>query len=436
MIPSHPPDDAPSSSFRDPRAEGESLGSLGPRERLVAAGILAGALVARLAFALLLPPKLYWPDAIEFVTVGRRLAETGGFGGWTDRGPVYPALIALVDRLLGPDLRALRIVEALLATGGVALLGLLAIRLFGRRAGLLAAALTAFHPLLAFMPSSAYSESTAFVIMTVLLTAAYSAWERGGLGGWALAGALVGVETLVRPNAVTFLPGLLLGFFLLLRRERRGWLAPMLVASLATATVVVPWIVHCHGVHHEWFFVSTGGGRALWLGNNENATGNTSELPVIDGRTRETIQRLALPVPQDRFYRAEAFRFLREHPGRAAVLYVRKLGNLFALYPDPATRSFVGLASKLSQGLVSVLVFAGVLVALARVRSRPALWPMLLGSLTFVIPTALAYTNVRYRLFFEPCLLVAAGVGWASVRAGNRGRVRVEPQPARVAGAP
>ena len=436
MIPRKTPDDTPASSLRDPvRTEGETFPALAPRERLLAVGILAGALVARLAFALFLPPKLYWPDAIAVVKVGRHLAEAGNFAGWTDRGPVYPALIALVDRLFGPDLRVLRIVEALLATCGVALLGMTALRRFGRRVALVTLVLTAFHPLLAFMPSSGYSESTAFVVMTVLLWAADSAVERGGLARWVLVGALVGLETLIRPNAVTFLPGFLFGSFLLFRRERRAWLVPIVATSLATVVVVVPWIVRCHQVHHEWFFVSTGGGRALWLGNNENATANTSELPVIDERTRATLRRLALPAPQDRWYRAEAFRFIREHPGRAAVLYVRKLGNLFALYPDPATRSFVGLASKLSQGLVSALVFAGVLVALARVRSRPALWPMLLGSLTFVIPTALAYTNVRYRLFFEPCLLIAAGVGWASVLAPAAGRLRVDSRPSTVAGA-
>lgn len=430
------PDDTPASTPRDPvRAGGESFPALSRRERLLALGILAGALVARLAFALCLPQKLYWPDAIEFVSVGRRLAETGSFALWADRGPVYPALIALVDRLFGPDLRALRVVEALLATGGVALLGWTTLRRFGRRAALVTTVLTAFHPLFAFMPSSGYSESTAFVGMTVLLWAADSAWERGGFGRWALVGALVGFETLIRPNAVTFLPGFLFGFFLLLRRERRGWLVPVLAASLATVIVVVPWIVRCHRVHHAWFFVSTGGGRALWLGNNEHATANTSELPVVDERTQAMLLRLAMPAPQDRWYRAEAFRFMREHPGRAAALYVRKMGNLFALYPDPATRSFVGLASKLSQGVVSALVFAGVLVALARVRSHPALWPMLLGSLTFVIPTALAYTNVRYRLFFEPCLLIAAGVGWASVLAPVvAGRFPADARPSTVAG--
>lgn len=392
----------------------EGWAALGPGERVIALGILLGALVARLAFALLLPLEIRWSDAREFEQMGRYLYQEGNFSYWTQRAPGYSAFIAAVYHLIGgPDLRVLRIVEAVLATGAVAVLGLLGVRFFGRRAGLIAMALAAFHPLLAFMPSTQYSESLMFVAMMLTLLAAYSAWRSGNPWLWVLTGLLVGIQTLIRPNAITFLPGLGLGFIVLLRRARRGWLVPALLTILATGAVVTPWMVRCHRIYHRWFFVATGAGRAFWLGNNENATLVTSELPYFDPHVWTAADSAGDAIDKDRFFMAEARRFIREHPGRAAVGYAIRLRNLFALYPDPATRAYADRRSALAQGFASVVIFAGALLGLGRLRATPALLPLVLGTISFVLPTAMAYTNVRYRLFFEPCLLLLAGVGWA-----------------------
>ena len=122
--------------------------------------ILTAALCARLAFVAAAPGQLLWPDAREFEAMARLLLEQGTYGTHTLRPPGYPTLIAGVYALFGPRLLVLRVIEALLGVLAVALIGAAGARVFGRRAGLIAGALAALHPVLAFLPSIGYSENT------------------------------------------------------------------------------------------------------------------------------------------------------------------------------------------------------------------------------------------------------------------------------------
>ena len=136
--------------------------------------------------------------------------------------------------------------------------------------------------------------------------------------------------------------------------------------------------------------------------------------------SRDDLDRLPDIFSDDRYLYGKAMEFIRDHPGHAARLYLRKLGNIFALYPETLTGTYVNPASRWGQGVASVIIFAGALLALVRLRSEPALWPMVLGSLTFVLATALVLSSMRYRLIVEPVLILMAAVGFA--RAWPSGR--------------
>jgi 4-amino-4-deoxy-L-arabinose transferase-like glycosyltransferase len=382
-------------------------------------GLLALAIALRVAVVFVLPRTLQWRDAQEFEAVARDLVEHGTYGLQTLRPPGYPTLIAAVYRVFGENLLPLRLVEALLAAIAVGLIGKLGARLFGERAGMIAMALAALHPMLSFMPATGYSESTSALLYVLVVWFGFSALERGGTWRWALAGVLLGVSTLVRPNAIMLMPGLGLGFALLLHRRRRGWLVPIVVTGLAFALTLAPWMIRNHNVHHRWFFISTGGGRQLWLGNNINSTCITTEDPIMDAETKAALARLEGFFDQDRYLYGEAMRFIREHPGRAAQLYLVKLGNIFALFPETLTRTYVNAASRVTQGIASVVIFLGTLLGLRFLRREPSLWPLVLGTLSFLLPTALVFSSMRYRILFEPCLILIAGLGFARLLPGG-----------------
>jgi hypothetical protein len=66
-----------------------------------------------------------------------------------------------------------------------------------------------------------------------------------------------------------------------------------------------------------------------------------------------------------------------------------------------------------TQGIMSVLVFLGALLSLSRWRQEPALWPLAGAVVSFALVNAIFFASMRYRMAFEPCLLLMAGLGWA-----------------------
>jgi len=335
--------------------------------------ILLVALAARLAFVIALPPNFVFSDTRDYDQIARWLLDQHTFGHVPLRAPGYPAFMALVYAVSGRSVTALRCVEAVLGTLSVGLIARLGVRLFGRPSGLIAGAIAAVHPVMAFLPSAIYTENLLVFLLVVALSFAFDALDRPGLWRWAASGAWIGLAMLVRPNVIALLPGLALGFTLLAWRARRAWLRPLL------------------------------------------ATGETWIHPDPDPETAAALARLPDAFARDHYLYQESWRFIREHPARAAQLYLIELGNLYALHPETVTRTLMNRWSRATQTVASLVVFAGALMSLARWRTAPPLWPLALSALTFSLANALVYSSMRYRMVFEPCLILMAGLGWTLV---------------------
>jgi len=378
--------------------------------------VLLAALVVRVAIVALTPLSIEWPDGREYQAVARSLVEHGTYGEQTLRPPGYPTLMAGVSRMFGPSLIALRLVEALLGTASVGIVGAVGAAVFGPTAGLVAAGMMALHPILAFLPATQYSENTLVLVLALAFGAVFAGWRRGGLRYWAAAGVLFGLAALIRPNTVVLIPGLGIGSLAALRRAGRAWIGPALVAGAALALTIAPWIVRCHRVHGEWFFVATGGGRQFWLGNHARATGDTRAPALWNAAELDSLRARPDDIARERWFYEEGMRAVRADPGRAAGLYLVRLGNLFALWPETYSRtSYLNVWSRWAQGLASVAIFAGVILALLRRRDDPAVWTLAGAVVGFALVNAVFFTVLRYRMAFEPCLLWLAGAGWASL---------------------
>jgi 4-amino-4-deoxy-L-arabinose transferase-like glycosyltransferase len=375
--------------------------------------ILVLALLPRLFFVALAPDHLQFPDAREYQGVALQLYEQGSYGHFALRPPGYPTLIAAVYAVFGPHLIALRVVEAVLSVISVWLIGIVGARLFGRRAGMLSALIAALHPVLAFLPTIGYSENTLVLVAVLALGATFAAWRGGGSWLWCVSGALWGLALLVRPSTVLVLPGLALGLALALRVERRSLLVPALLCALTAALTVTPWLVRNHREHGAWFFIATGGGRQFWTGNNPRAEADSRVSGFLpDSAMASAMSRMSSEVELDRYYYRQGAAFVREHPGRAAVLYLKELRNLFAFYPETHSRLYITTWSRWAQGVASAILFAGAFLGLRFFRRDPRMWVLLLPVVSFALGSAFFFTIMRYRMTVEPCLLWMAGAGW------------------------
>jgi hypothetical protein len=238
-------------------------------------GLAVAAFVLRVAVGLSLVGT-QGGDALEYERIGHNLADGHGYSlaaappfAPTDfRLPGYPAVLALVD-LVGGSNTALVIANSLLGAAAVAILVLIANRVFPDRPvlGIWVGALAVVYPAFVTFTGVAYSENLAipavcvFIYATFLSRAPRTSWR------WILPVAATGaVVALTRPEGIALVAlGLIASAVL-----RRPPLLLALAAVAATAVAPVAWAIRNDiEVHRFEFSDPTSRDVTLLLSTND-----------------------------------------------------------------------------------------------------------------------------------------------------------------------
>lgn len=303
--------------------------SFGRRLSLIA----AAGLLARLAVILWIPTQPA-SDFWSYYHRGLNLAAHGAYEAIPGRvdatyPPLYSLLLAGVF-LLAPahTLLAAKVVNCFLGAAAIAAAGLLARRLAGERAGLLAAGLLAVFPRSLLMACLLASENLFSPLLLLLAwIVVEGATSRRAARLAALAGLVLALAALTR--SVAYYAGVLWPLSTITGRRRlRTVLGHALLLLLVQHAVMLPWALRNQATLGRFTFLSTGGGYGLFLGNNPKATGDW-----YDGRA--DLEKLA-PGIQSRGALAvsdaagtAALRWMRENPKEALRLYFVKFGLIF-----------------------------------------------------------------------------------------------------------
>jgi hypothetical protein len=159
-----------------------------------------------------------------------------------------------------------------------------------------AAAVVAIYPALLEYQGLLLTEPLASFLLAAALLAFFRAQAQPGPWIWAATGALLGALSLVRPEylAIAFLlPVLTLVRFARTGDPRQGLLGAA-VTALATVVLLVPWTIRNIVVVDRPVPVSTGGGKALYIGTHLAADGDGPKLrDLLLRREPELRRRLA-----------------------------------------------------------------------------------------------------------------------------------------------
>jgi 4-amino-4-deoxy-L-arabinose transferase-like glycosyltransferase len=213
--------------------------------------IVLSALLIRTLFAVLFTGEID-AEGTEYARIAQNLIAGNGYVGIATPGtellfpPLFSFLIAGVTLIVGDAGIAGRIVSVVFGTLLAFPVYLIAGRLFGQRAALVAAALTAFHPYLIVFSVSVFGESTFLTfLMAAVYSAMYAATKPTRLA-LAASGALYGASYLVRPEAFIYmLVGLgcfLLSRLLFARDKLRSIAGRALLMPLLFLVVAGPYI--------------------------------------------------------------------------------------------------------------------------------------------------------------------------------------------------
>jgi len=369
--------------------------------------------------------------------------------------PMFLAAVYTVSEPLGIDRwQAARVAQAVLGTVVVALLGLVAWQLFGRRTALAAMALGALFPPAIVLGGSLLTETLFCALMLAAIAAALADRRAGGDRRWLVAaGVLCGLVFLTRSNAPALMIPLLLAVAGTGERPRRGGASGRWsrsgpppgagagdgaesvttrigrAAALAgiAALVVAPWTIR-NAIELDGFApVSTEAGSALAGTYNDRARNDPRRPgawrpPARLRELRTTLDPVRRDEPaEQRALLRWSLRYMAEHPGYVASVGARNLWRLSGLAGSDwwqfsgrslslprwtATFSAVGFLAYL------VLAVAGAFTAAARSAPR-WLWlvpGLMLLSVLFVVG------ETRLRAPIDPFVVLLAALALTAWR--------------------
>jgi 4-amino-4-deoxy-L-arabinose transferase-like glycosyltransferase len=231
-------------------------------------------------------------DAHAYYALAKSLYTEGSFGGAnfhdpSDWSPGAPLLYAASFYATGGAREGTaRIVELLLGLATIVVVYLLGRRLACRPAGLLAAFAVAVYPPFIHSIGALYSEPPAMFTLPAAVLAFLWAGERERPRAWLLPGLLFGLTAMFRPEYL--LVGVAFAVLALVRiGRRRGWQPGLAAAALLVTALlipIVPWAVRNQVVLHRTVPISTGGGKALYVGTFLPADGEYQRVKAILAR--------------------------------------------------------------------------------------------------------------------------------------------------------
>ncbi len=335
--------------------------------------------------------------------------------------PMHPFVLALGDLVGLSSALSQRFLGACLGVVTVVLVGLLARRMGGPRAGILAAALAAVSPVLIEQDASLQAEGLYALLVTASLLAIHVAMNRRtSPAQLVLLGLLLGVTALTRSEAVLFVPvaGLLVAW-----RAGRPTLAGALRAvglvAVGALALLGAWAVRSSVQLHAVVLTSTNAGTLVAGGNCDAVYHGPQEglwrldcVTAVDtaGLERDEAARTQRWIDAGARY---AWDHAGEVPGVALVRVLRtwgvwdRSGQVVWESLEGRSRRWHALAGWFHLVMLPVAVAGLVIVGRRR---RPDLVLLLTPIVASVVVSALSVGNTRFRAGADPVLLVAAAI--------------------------
>ena len=405
-----------------PRGEAHALRTIGIV--VFVAFLLKLLIVWQLADHPLVQPEVGLDTTAYAELAQRVVAGDWGLGpGLYYVSPLYIYVLA-VGLALTHSFTAVRVLQVLigaLAVGGIWTM----VRSWSTpRAAWFAAALAAGTGLITFYEVLIIQASIDVALTTAALLALTWALKGRGARWYVITGIVLGLASLNRPNMVIAAAGL--AAVLLIRWRMR----PAILLAAGVLLGIAPVAIRNAVVSDQWSLVSSHGGLNFYIGNSEIATGFYHGVPGIEpdikGQSRDTrlVAEKALGRPLtdaevSDYFMNLAWTWIRENPGAASRLFLKKLGFVFhaqhiALpysYPfyvydaDTSLRFYaIGPWLLIPLGLVGLVVMW----------RRAEDWTSALVWISFVpiyaVSVAMFFVAERYRLPLMVPLCVGSGI--------------------------
>ena len=395
-----------------------------------------GALSLLVSATMILSHQPYRPayDSADYAYLASRMLDGHGYTRspgekpTAERAPLYPLFLAGVFEATGRSLRAAQLATALLGALAAMLVFALAFELWGRQAALWAGGLAAVLPPWVAASAGLFTEPLFLALeLAALLVALVFRRRPRGSRLPLLLGLLCGLAALARSNGLLMLV-VLAPAIALAAPDRRTGIKAAAVTLAAASLTLAPWAVRNAAQFDRFIPTTTQSGYSLISVFNDKSRGSNGDYRLVGPRD------VGVPLPDGARTDEAAYgqelvrasrRYAADHPlyvGKVAVLNTLRTLELW----KGASTGFVSFGANglpdsrfwrllvPSSFLLYAMALAGLVVVVRdRTLTRPPVFVYALPVL-LLVTSAFAAGALRYRLPFDPLLLVFAGVGLAT----------------------
>lgn len=346
-------------------------------------------------------------------------------GPWVWKPPGWPIALAGLHQLFGPGRVGVVFAQGLFDSGTALLAGWTAAQVTGaRRAGAIAFVLALFWP--PFFREARFMQTEPLFTLTVMLTvAAFVKFAaRPSYLAAFLTGLAAGVASLVRPNGLAPLAGLVLGWMVHRLRHLFSDVPRLAALALGALLVLAPWTLRNWRVYHAFIPVSTGGGELFYMGSTPETDGRWSHdmWGELRGKVlRAEAARVGHPLDGlevDRaLLRAGVDHWRRDFVGSATIA-AKRFWRLVFLPVTTGDRSLlrVGFFVVLL-ALYALAIPAGIAGLRAPGGARSLQGALFVAVIVNALALSIFYTNSRYFEPVRPLVLVLAAATLAELSA-------------------
>jgi len=373
------------------------------------------ALVIRVLYVIRLSPSAFSPDGGDWIHIATGIVNGMGYGGnW--RSPVYPFFLAAVFFFKAGSILLVRIAQALVDSFTCIVIYFIAKRIFDRRAGMLAALLTALYPYFIYNTGDILKETLFTFLISLSILLFYHAIERDRLILKIAAGISFGLSVLCKSTILPFYMSAFIWYIafhppqIQIKDKIRG---ALVIFSFMLLTIA-PWTIRNYFHYHHFVLVETHGPMIFWQANNPVDL-VYEDIPDLDVQrlpdeyadccnTAELNEVLKLPQFEgDKVFMRKALSFIRDNRSAYITLLRKRFFHYWRLFPRIATKRNK-LIAKLTSGWILPFGWLGIILAWKKYWRKTGLLVLLLASFTCV--HIVFWAMIRYRVPIDPFVII------------------------------
>jgi 4-amino-4-deoxy-L-arabinose transferase-like glycosyltransferase/thioredoxin-like negative regulator of GroEL len=268
--------------------------------------------------------------------------------------PLYPTFLAGIYAVSSGSLWAVRVVQAVVGAGLAVVVLRIGVLLAGAACGLVSGLVAAAYPQLIYFDGQIMKESPGVFLAGAALWLLLEAARRRGWAWSLVAGVVFALAVMARGNLLLVAPFAALWLLWVWRRGGGGLRAGVVRAGLFLAGLalgIAPVTLHNVIAGGDFVLLTSQGGANFFIGNNPYADGASGRPPSLRKHPRfergdfeyeaeRALGRELKPSEVSRYWMDRAKSWIRENPGAAARLWLRKALLVLNVYEIPDNLDF------------------------------------------------------------------------------------------------